>query len=81
MLCGCGADASAISHSSAVLAHQLREGSNALKTVHPLKRGSYHMFILMLSSFVDPLMFNLALEQNASKKRPIVSVEKTLFVW
>ncbi|GAX80196.1 hypothetical protein CEUSTIGMA_g7634.t1 [Chlamydomonas eustigma] len=74
------ADHSAINQSSISLAAQLREGSSSLCVVHQLKKGSYHMFISQ-SSFVEPLMFSLAMEQNALRAQPIAGAEKISVTW
>jgi len=74
------ADQCAINQSSVSLVAQLREGTSSRCVVHQLKKGTYHMFISQ-SCFVEPLMFSLAMEQNAQRVQPISGAEKTSVVW
>lgn len=43
-------------------------------------QGAYHMFVSQ-ARFVDPLMFSLAVEQNAARASPVQGSEKILFAW
>lgn len=42
-------------------------------------QGKYHMFVAH-TPYIDPLMFHLAVEQNASTAA-IAGAEKTKFAW
>ena len=42
---GCGVDAAAVATSASAMAQQLRRADRCLLVVHPLRRGSYHMWV------------------------------------
>lgn len=77
----CTADAHAVQTSHELLSCRLRSGSHSMCVVHPLVKGTYHMYVCQ-SAFVDPLMSALATEQNAAKARPVPGGgEKISFAW
>ncbi|CAL8461749.1 g1280 [Coccomyxa elongata] len=72
-------DSASVAASQVLMAAQLRDQRHSLEVVHKLKKGQYSMFIALLP-FLDPLMFYLAMRQNA-ETQAVTGAEKTAFAW
>lgn len=76
---GCEVNGASVAACSKQMHAQLIQRQHVLKVVHQLKKGEYHMFIAQ-TPHIDPLMFHLALQQNAETDA-VDGAEKTAFAW
>ncbi|KAL3162143.1 hypothetical protein ABBQ32_009851 [Trebouxia sp. C0010 RCD-2024] len=76
---GCGVNGSSVAACSKQMHTQLTQRQHVLKVVHQLKKGEYHMYVAQ-TPHIDPLMFHLALQQNAETDA-VDGAEKTAFAW
>ncbi|DBB00787.1 hypothetical protein WJX77_001536 [Trebouxia sp. C0004] len=76
---GCEVNGSSVAACSRQMHSQLIQRQHVLKVVHQLKKGEYHMYVAQ-TPHIDPLMFHLALQQNAETDA-VDGAEKTAFAW
>lgn len=76
---GCEVNGSSVAACSRQMHTQLIQRQRVLKVVHQLKKGEYHMYVAQ-TPHIDPLMFHLALQQNAETDA-VDGAEKTAFAW
>ncbi|KAK9844239.1 hypothetical protein WJX84_006470 [Apatococcus fuscideae] len=76
---GCAVDESCVRQCSSDMSAQLRQDGGSIRVEHQLKKGVYVMYITQ-TSFVDPLMFAMAINQN-NQTGAVAGAEKTAFAW
>lgn len=76
---GCAVNGASVAACSKQMHTQLIQRQHVLKVVHQLKKGEYHMYVAQ-TPHLDPLMFHLALQQNAETEA-VDGAEKTAFAW
>lgn len=76
---GCEVNGSSVAACSRQMHTQLIQRQHVLKVVHQLKKGEYHMYVAQ-TPHIDPLMFHLALQQNAETDA-VDGAEKSAFAW
>ncbi|KAK9821270.1 hypothetical protein WJX74_006668 [Apatococcus lobatus] len=76
---GCAVDESCVQRCHATMRAQLHTAGSSVRVEHQLKQGVYVMYITQ-TSFVDPLMFAMAINQN-SQTGAVMGAEKTAFAW
>eukprot|EP00850_Spirogloea_muscicola_P019034 SM000182S03924 [mRNA] locus=s182:48241:51327:- [translate_table: standard] len=82
LFAGAGLNRLTVEASTAAMAAHLRAGpEHAFRVAAPMKgRGHYCMYVAAVT-YIDPLMFDLATEENRRQRNGVSGAEKNAFLW